>query len=68
MKIADIKTKFIRCDNAGENRTMKDDLDVKNFRAKFEFSGPRKPHRNGKVKRKFQNFYGGIRSMLNGAG
>jgi hypothetical protein len=35
---------------------------------KFEFSGPRTPQRNGKVKIKFQTFFGRIRAMLNSAG
>ena len=47
---------------------MKNDHDIKSFGVKFEFSGPRTPQRNGKVERKFQTFYGRIRSMLNGAG
>ena len=68
LKIADVNVKFIRCDDAGENKSMKDDHRIKSFGVKFEFSGPRTPQRNGKVERKFQTFYGRIRSMLNGAG
>jgi hypothetical protein len=60
--------KFIRCDDAGENMTMKNDPEIKSFGIKFEFSGPRTPQRNGKVERKFQTVYGRIRAMLNGAG
>jgi hypothetical protein len=60
--------KFIRCDDAGENMTMKNDPEIKSFGIKFEFSGPRTPQRNGKVERKFQTLYGRIRPMLNGAG
>jgi hypothetical protein len=60
--------KYIRYNNARENITMKDDLEVKTFGVKFEFSDPRTPHRNGKVERKFQTLYGRIRSMLNEAG
>jgi hypothetical protein len=41
---------------------------MNDFGAKFEFSGPRTPQRNGKVERKFQIFYGRFRSMFNGAG
>jgi hypothetical protein len=54
LKIANRNVKFIRCDNAGENMTMKNDPEVKSFGIKFEFSGPRTPQRNGKVERKFQ--------------
>jgi hypothetical protein len=50
--------KFIRCDNAGENMTMKNDPEIKLFGIKFEFLGPRTPQRNGKVERKFQTLYG----------
>jgi Reverse transcriptase (RNA-dependent DNA polymerase) len=68
LKIAGLNVKFIRCDDAGENMSMKNDQDIKSFGVKFEFSGPRTPQRNGKVERKFQTFYGRIRSILNGAG
>ena len=68
LKIADVNVKFIRCDDTGENKSMKDDHRIKSFGVKFEFSGPRTPQRNGKVERKFQTFYGRIRSMFNGAG
>jgi hypothetical protein len=67
-KIAGIDVKYIRCDNAGENKAMKDDPEIKPFGIKFEFYGPRTHQRNGKVERKFQTFYGRIRSMLNCAG
>jgi hypothetical protein len=60
--------KYIKCNYARENITMKDDPEVKTFGVKFEFSGPRTPQRNDKVERKFQDLYGRIRSMLNGAG
>ncbi len=63
-----MNVKFIRCDDAGENMAMKNDQGIKSFGVKFEFSGPRTPQRNGMVERKFQTFYGRIRSMLNGAG
>jgi hypothetical protein len=68
LKIAGLNMKFVRCDDAGKNTLMKNDQDIKSFGVKFEFSGPRTPQRNGKVERKFQTFYGRIRSMLNGAG
>jgi hypothetical protein len=60
--------KFIRCDDAGENMTMKNDPEIKSFGIEFEFPGPRTPQRNGKVERKFLTLYGRIRAMLNGAG
>jgi hypothetical protein len=68
LKIANRIIKFIRCDNAGENMTMKNDPEIKSFGFKFEFSGPRTPQRNGNVERKFQTLYGRIWAMSNGAG
>jgi transposase InsO family protein len=68
LKIANQIMKFIRCDDAGENMTMKNDPEIKSFGSKFEFSGTRTPQRNGKVEMKFQTLYGRIRAMLNGAG
>jgi transposase InsO family protein len=67
LKIANWSVRFIRCDNAGENMTMKNDPEIKSFGIKFEFSGPRTPQRNGKVDREFQTLYGRIRAILNGA-
>jgi hypothetical protein len=68
LKIANRIVKFIRCDDAGKNMTMKNDPEIKSFGIKFEFSGPRTPQINGKVVRKFQTLYGRIRAILNGAG
>jgi hypothetical protein len=68
LQITELNVKFIRCDDTGENVSMKNDQDIKSFGVKFEFSGSRTPQRNGKVENKFQNFYVRIRSMLNGAG
>jgi transposase InsO family protein len=66
LKIANRNVRFIRCDNAGENMTMKNDPDIKSFGIKFEFLGPRTPQRNRKIERKFQTLYTRIRAMLNG--
>jgi hypothetical protein len=60
LHIPGLNLKFIRCDDAGENVSMKSNQDIKSFGVKFEFSGPRTPQRNGKVERKFQNFFGRI--------
>jgi hypothetical protein len=64
LKIAGINVKCIRCNVAGENIALKNELDIKTHGVKFEFSGPRTPQRNGKVERKFQTLYGRIRSLL----
>jgi hypothetical protein len=68
LKIANQIIKFIRCDNAGKNMTMRNDPEIESFGIKFAFLGPRTPQRNGKVDRKFQTLYGRIRAMLNGGG
>jgi hypothetical protein len=68
LKIANQIVKFIRCDDAGENMTIKNDPEIKSFGIKFEFSGPRTSQRNGKVERKFQTLHGRIQAMLNGTG
>jgi hypothetical protein len=67
LNIANQNVIFIKCDNAGENMTMKNEPEIKSFGIKFEFWGPITPQRNGKFERKFQRFYGRIRAMLNGA-
>jgi hypothetical protein len=41
LQITGLNVKLIRCDDAGENVSMKSDQDVKSFGVKFEFSGPR---------------------------
>ena len=65
-EIADANVKFIRCDDAGENRSMKDDHRIKSCGGKFEFSGPRTLQRDGKVEGKFQTCYGRISLKLRG--
>jgi hypothetical protein len=60
LKIAGLNVTFIRCDEAGENISMKNDQGIKSFGMKFEFSGPRTPQRNGKVERKFQTSTAGF--------
>jgi hypothetical protein len=67
LKIANQNIRFIRCDNARKNMTIKNDPEIISFGINFEFSGPRTPQRNGKVERKFQTLYGRIRANLNGA-
>jgi transposase InsO family protein len=67
LKNAIQNVRFIRCDGAGKNITMKNDPEIKSFGIKFKFSGPRNPQTNGKVERKFQTLYGRVRAMLNGA-
>ena len=59
---------FIRCDDAGENRSLEAMCKQEGLGIKFEYSGPKTPQRNGRVERKFQTLYSRVRSMMNGAG
>jgi hypothetical protein len=43
LKIANRNVRLIRCDNAGKNKTMKNDPEIKSFGIKFEFSVPITP-------------------------
>jgi hypothetical protein len=60
--------KYVRPDDSGENASIKRACKEKCLDVKFEFSSPRTPQRNGKVKRKFQILYRNVRSLLNDAG
>jgi hypothetical protein len=60
LKIVGLNVRFIRCDDAGKNMTMNDDLEIKSFGIKFEFSGSRSPQKHVKFERKFQILYGSI--------
>jgi hypothetical protein len=55
LKIVNLYVRFIRCDNAGKNMTIKNDPEVKSFGITL------------KVERQFQTLFGRIRAMLNRA-
>src|SRR5512133_3591482 len=59
--------KFLRCDNAGENKSFEEIWKKEGLGCKFEYTAPGTPQQNGKVERKFPVLYGKVRSMLNGA-
>jgi hypothetical protein len=59
--------KFIRCDDAGENITIKMIQRSKHLVLNLSFWAL-EPLKNGKIERKFQILYGRIRALLNGAG
>jgi hypothetical protein len=48
LKISGWNVRFVTCDDAGKNVTMKNDPEIKSFSVKFEFSVPIPPQRNGK--------------------
>ncbi len=61
-------TKFIRCDNAGEENLQTEKLCTqKGLGIDFEFTAPNTPQQNGRVEQRFATLYGRVRSMLNAA-
>jgi hypothetical protein len=48
LKISGWNVRFVTCDDAGKNVTMKNDPEIKSFSVKFEFSVPIPLQRNGK--------------------
>ena len=60
-------TKFIRCDNAGENLATEKLCLQEGLGITFEYSAPNSPQQNGRVERRFATLYGRVRSMLNAA-
>ena len=59
---------FLRCDNAGENKSLQKELTNSKPKITFEFTSPRTPQQNGVVERAFATLKGRVRSMLNFAG
>ena len=65
------QTKFIRCDNAGENLAFERDFKdhTSNLtHLQFEFTARDTPTQNGKVERAVSTLYGRVRSCNNAAG
>jgi len=60
-------TKFIRCDNAGENLATEKLCRQMGLGIDFEYSAPNSPQQNGRVERRFATLFGRVRSMLNAA-
>ncbi|MFM8622083.1 MAG: reverse transcriptase domain-containing protein, partial [Holophagaceae bacterium] len=60
--------KYIRCDNAGENESLKKQLEQEGSPIRFEFTARQTPQQNGKVERAFASLYGRMRAMMRGAG
>ena len=58
------KVKYIRCDNAGENRSLQHALENEGMNIKFEFTARETPQQNGKVERAFATLYGRMRAMM----
>jgi hypothetical protein len=65
--IPHITIKYMRCDDAGENKAFEKQNIAASLGLIFEYTGPGSPQYNGRVERKFSTFYSRDRSMLNSA-
>ena len=61
----EIQVKWIRCDNSGENKLIKDELTKLDLKTKMEFTSPHNPQQNGMVERTFAFIYSHVRALLN---
>ena len=63
-----IGIKYIRLDNSGENKGLKDECEKQNLGIIFEFTAPGTPHQNSVVERKITTLMGRSRAMMLTAG
>ena len=63
-----IDIKYIRVDNSGENRSLKNKCDKQNLGIIFEFTAPGTPQQNSVVARKIPTLMGRSRAMMLTAG
>ena len=63
-----IMTRFVRCDNAGENYAFKRMCENEGIGIQFEFTAVETPQHNGRVERKFASLYAKVRAVMNEAG
>ena len=59
--------KFIRCDNAGENKTLENQCKDNELGINFKYMAPGTPQQNGVVERVFVTLYGRVQVMMNEA-
>ena len=62
-----VTVKKIRCDNAGENKTLQKHLEKEGMGITFEFTPPNSPQFNARVERSFATLYSIVRSLNNAA-
>ena len=63
-----VDVKVLRCDNAGENKSLETSIQaISDLATKFEYTAPDTPEQNGVVERKSKTLYAKVRSALNGA-
>jgi hypothetical protein len=60
--------KYIRCDNVGENSSLKNLLQKEGLGTTFEYSARSASQQNGKVELAFATLYGRMRAMMLTAG
>ena len=63
-----IQVKFIRCDNAGENKKLEEKCDTQGLGISFEYTATGAPQQNAYVERAFPTLMGRARAMMNFAG
>ena len=63
-----IDIKYIRLDNSGENKGLKDECEKQNLGIIFEFTAPGTPQQNSVVERKIPTLMGRSRAMMLTAG
>ena len=60
--------KYIRCNNAGENKTLEKKMQDKGLGVTFKYTAQNTPQQNGKVERTFATLYSRMRAMMEAAG
>ena len=60
--------KKIRCNNAGENKKLEENVIDKNMKITFEYTAAGTPQQNRVAERAFATLYSRVRAMLNRAG
>ena len=68
LKNINLNVKYIRCDDAGENKAAKTLLEQEGHHVNFEFTSKGTPQYNGIVERRFATLYARVRAMLHSCG
>ena len=59
-----ISVKYLRCDNAAENKKAEEYCTLNQLGVKFEYTAPYTPQQNGVAERKFATLWGRMRAQL----
>ena len=60
--------KFIRCDNAGENKELEKECKKAGMNIEFEYTAPNTPQQNGVAESGFRTLWNMVRAANNTAG